>query len=161
MFTGSELNPTVFYVKKNNRIEPHSKRLTRRLQQNLNIKRCSSVVNWFSQLVISRFTWHEVDLGQGHVVLDGDRNSLQTNSVRNINILHGKYTFSLFDCVALSCSSMDSHLPQHCKVAPRREPPRKDVNGLFESFKAMSTAHGIHHISQSYGIGYTLFSFMS
>jgi len=74
----------------------------------------------------------------------------------NLAILRGKCTSSLFDSVVLSCTSMDSHLPQHCNVTPRREPHRKDVNGLFESFKAMSTAHGIHHISQSYGIGYML-----
>jgi len=56
----------------------------------------------------------------------------------------------LLDVVVLSTdfSGMDSRLPQHVGDSP----PRKDVIGLFESFKAMSTAHGIHHINHAYGI---------
>jgi len=52
---------------------------------------------------------------------------------------------------------MDSRLPQHFGVTPRKDQPNKDVVGIFESFKAISTAHGIHHINHASGTGETLF----
>jgi len=44
---------------------------------------------------------------------------------------------------------MNSQLPQRLDVTSPSG--NKDVVGLFESFKAMSTAHGVHHINHASG----------
>ena len=46
---------------------------------------------------------------------------------------------------------MDSHSPQLFRLSPRGDPQNDDVVSLLESFKAMSTAHGIHHITHASG----------
>jgi len=53
---------------------------------------------------------------------------------------------------------MDSHSPQLFRLSPRGDPQNDDVVSLLESFKAMSTAHGIHHITHASGKRWTLFT---
>jgi len=68
------------------------------------------------------------------------------------------HTF-LFSFVVLPAASsgMDSRLPQHFGVTPPKNQSNKDVVGIFESFKAISTAHGVHHINHASGMRETLF----
>jgi len=53
---------------------------------------------------------------------------------------------------------MNSQLPQHLDVGHTSPSGNKEVVGLFESFKTMSTAHGVHHINHASGERWPFFS---
>jgi len=61
------------------------------------------------------------------------------------------YGFAACVVARLCDDNMASQMPQHFGVSPSNSPPNKDVIGLLESFKTMSTAHGIHHINHASG----------